>query len=1080
MKLTLNTLLVSAALCLFSQLTYAQHADSLWMRHTSISPDGSQIAFSYLGDIWVVPSKGGKATRVTTNAAYESHPVWSRNSKVISFASNRHGNFDVFTIPVGGGVSKRLTYHSADDWPTDFSADNVRVYFNSIRRDNAESILFHRLGELYSVALDGGMPTQVLSIPAWSAKVDTSGNMLFEEIKGYEDTFRKHHTSSITRDVWIERADGTFEQITSYEGEDRNGVFGEGSIYYFLSEESGTFNVHKGDLDDKSVNIQISSFEHHPVRYLSVASDGLLCYSFNGEIYTQREGEEPVRLAIDASGDQNLLPTELLSISDDVSELDVSPNGKELAFIYRGEVFVSTVEGALTRRLTNTPEQERSLSFSPDGKSLVFAGERDNSWNLYLMKLTGEDEKYFTNALEVKEEIFLKNEYETFQPRFSPDGKEVAFLEERIRLKKINVETKTVTSIHDGTSNFSYADGDQHFSWSPDGKWFAITFNPQGHWVSETGIIKSDGTGGIRNLSSSGFYDEYPQWSGDGKLLYWFSNRDGGHSVAKTGSFEMDVYAYFLTQEAYDDYKLGKGEATLKPEEKKEDEKKEETKKGKKSDDKEEKKEEKLTSVKIEFDGLNKRKARLTLFSTYLSDAKLTKDSKHLYYLGTAEDKTELWKTDLRTRETKSIGSYGSGGGSLLLSKDGETLYVATEDGIQKIEISSDEAKPVTINGEMILDKSAERLYIFDHVERQVRKKFLDPDLHGADWDLMVNNYRQFVPGLNNDFDFSDLLSELLGELNASHTGARWRERFSDADATAAFGAFFDASYNGQGIRINDIMEDSPLITKSKKITVGVIIEAIDDQAIEAGSNYYQFLNRKAGKPTLLSLYSPVSGDRWKEWVKPISFGAENELYYQRWIKRNRQMVHDLSDSQVGYMHVRNMSDRSFREFLEDAMGEEVNKQALIVDTRFNGGGDLVDDLTTWLSGTKYMEFESNDGRIIGQESQRRWTKPSVMLVGEGNYSDAHCTPAGYKDLEIGKLVGMPVPGTCSFVWWERTQSGLVFGIPNMAVKDIVGDVLENKQLMPDIQVKNPFDEVVNNKDQQIEKAVEELLRQIR
>ena len=153
-------------------------------------------------------------------------------------------------------------------------------------------------------------------------------------------------------------------------------------------------------------------------------------------------------------------------------------------------------------------------------------------------------------------------------------------------------------------------------------------------------------------------------------------------------------------------------------------------------------------------------------------------------------------------------------------------------------------------------------------------------------------------------------------------------------------------------------------------------------------------------------------------------------------------------------------------------------KKHLIVDTRFNGGGDLVDDITTFLSGKKYMEFKS-EGKIVGTESQRRWTKPSIMLVGESNYSDAHCTPAGYKDLKIGKLVGMPVPGTCSFVWWERIQNGIVFGIPNMQVTDIVGDVLENKQLEPDIKVKNSFEAITNGKDEQIEAAVTELLKQI-
>ena len=177
-------------------------------------------------------------------------------------------------------------------------------------------------------------------------------------------------------------------------------------------------------------------------------------------------------------------------------------------------------------------------------------------------------------------------------------------------------------------------------------------------------------------------------------------------------------------------------------------------------------------------------------------------------------------------------------------------------------------------------------------------------------------------------------------------------------------------------------------------------------------------------------------------------------------------------------MHVRGMNDSSFREFLEDVMGKEVNKKALIVDTRSNGGGDLVDDLTTFLSGKKYMEFK-RPGKVVGMESQRRWTKPSAMLVGEDNYSDAHCTPAAYKDLEIGKVIGMPVPGTCSFVWWERIQNGIVFGIPNMQVTDIKGDVLENKQLEPDIKVKNDFETISKGEDKQIEAAVNSLLSEI-
>jgi C-terminal processing protease CtpA/Prc len=233
-----------------------------------------------------------------------------------------------------------------------------------------------------------------------------------------------------------------------------------------------------------------------------------------------------------------------------------------------------------------------------------------------------------------------------------------------------------------------------------------------------------------------------------------------------------------------------------------------------------------------------------------------------------------------------------------------------------------------------------------------------------------------------------------------------------------------------------------------------------------------------AGKAILLSLFNPEKQERWEESVKPVSLGQEGQLLYERWIKRNRAVTHKLSNGRIGYMHIRGMSDGSYREFIDEVMGEEVNRDALVVDTRFNGGGDLVDDLTMFLSGQRYQTFKARD-RNIGFESQRRWTKPSIVLVGESNYSDAHCFPAAYRDQGIGKIVGMPVPGTCTFVWWEMLQNGIVFGIPNMGVADKNGNILENNQLEPDFKVMNEYDKVSRGLDQQLARAVEELLKQL-
>nr|WP_321235620.1 S41 family peptidase [uncultured Psychroserpens sp.] len=1063
----------------FLNTSFAQQNENLWLRHTAISPNGNQIAFTYNADIYVVSVAGGNATRLTTNSAYDTKPVWSHDGNQIAFSSNRYGNFDVFVMSSTGTNVKRLTFHSADDTPTDFSQNNDAVWFNSIRLDNQNSMLFHRLGELYSVNLDAMTPKQLTSFPAYEARNNSKGDMVFEEIKGYEDQWRKHHTSSVTRDIWIKNKSGQYTKLSSFKGENRNPVFGSGDSFYYLSERSGTFNVYQSSFSNPSQSAQVSEFKMHPVRHLSVSNNDVLAYSFNGNIYTQKTGESPKKVNVAIGGDQSIMDNELLFVNGNVTDMVPSPNGKELIFIHRGDVFVTSVDGSLTRRLTQTPEQERSIDISPDGRTIVYAGERNNSWNLYTQTITNKDEKYFINAIELKEEALLANATETFQPKFSPTGEAIAYLEERTKLRTIDLKSKKITAIHNGEKHFSYADGDQDFEYSPDGKWLAITFYPDQYWFGEIGIIKADGTGSLINVSKSGFSDFAPKWSLDGTILYWESDRNGMHSVAKTGPSQLDIYGVFLTQKAYDKFKLNKDEYAFISEDKKEEDKKEEGKDDdkKKDDDKEKEEKPKLKPITIEFDNLHKRKEKLTLFSTNLSTALITKDSKSLLYLGRAGDKADLWKLDLRTREIKSLGKFGRGGG-MVFGKDAKDVFIISRGRISKVNVGSGKKKAVGINDEMSFNLSAERSYLIDHVSRQVKKKFLDPNLHGAPWDALSKNYKKFVPHLNNDYDFKDILGELLGELNASHTGARFRARNNKGDQTAALGIFVDDNHNDDGLKISEVMEGSPLINSNKKVIAGVIIEAIDGKAITKTTNHYTLLNRKAGEAITISYFNPSTKNRWKERVKPISIGAENELRYQRWIKKNREMVHKLSNNQIGYMHIRSMSDRSFREFLEEVMGEEVNKKALVVDTRFNGGGDLVDDITTFLSGEKYMEFQ-NGGKVVGMESQRRWTKPSIMLVGESNYSDAHCTPAGYKDLKIGKLVGMPVPGTCSFVWWERIQNGIVFGIPNMQVLDIEGDVLENKELQPDILIKNGFDTITNGKDEQIEAAVNELLKSV-
>ena len=923
------------------------------------------------------------------------------------------------------------------------------------------------------------MPQQVITTPAQNAIYNQDGSiMIFHDRKGYEDEFRKHHTSSVTRDIWkYETQTGKYTKLTTFNGEDRNPVFApdQQNIYY-LSEEKGSFNIFKMNINSPGASTQISSFDKHPVRNLSMSEAGVLCFSYNGELYTMKDGRKPEKVKVKVSADSRFNPEKIVSVNKDITEMALSPNEKEIAFLHRGEVFVASVKEGTTKRITNTPEQERNISFSPDGKSILYAGERNGSWNIYQSSIAREGEKYFFNSTIIKEETLLDNPAEEFEPAYSPDGKEIAYLEERTAIKVLNLATKKTRTVMTADKNYSYSDGDQHFAWSPDSKWILVEFLQDRQWITQCGLVDAKGGKDVVNLTQSGYGSYGPEWAMDGKMMVYASDRDGMKNHGSWGG-EMDVYAMFFTKEAFDQYKLDEEEYELKTEEEEEEEDDgEEKKKKKKAKDKKKS----VDPIKIELDEIDERKVRLTVNSTRLSDAVLANDGSKLFYMSRYEKGADLWETNLRTKETKKLLKMGAQNvGDVVMDKKGKNLFILADGKISKVGVEGGKKKGIGVNGEMVLNETVEREYLFEHAWRQVEKKFYKIDLHDVSWDFYKKEYAKFLPHINNNHDFAEMLSEMLGELNASHTGARYRPKTENGDQTASFGLFFDQDYSGKGLKIVEVMDRGPLDNSESKIKAGVVLEKIDGVDISSSQNVYQLLNRKVDKNTLLSLFNPATGKRWEETTKPISLGAENQLRYRRWVENSRKMVDSLSNGEIGYVHVRGMNDASYRTVYEETLGKNGSKKALVVDTRFNGGGWLHDDLATFLDGKKYMSFVPRD-QELGTEPQFKWTKPSIVVMSESNYSDAHMFPYTYKALGIGKLVGMPVPGTGTAVWWERLQNGMVFGIPQVGMVGNDGKYLENQQLEPDIKVANDPAAVSKGQDQQLEAAVKELEKEVK
>ncbi len=1037
-----------------------------WIRYPAISPDGKSIAYAHGGQIWLVGSQGGEAIPLTSGEFYSTRPVWSPDGKTIAFACKRNGNFDLFVTAVTGGAPRRLTFHSANDLPYAFSGDGQAIYFGSTRAGSPETELvgaYNGSLQLYTVPVEGGPVKQLLPTPALDVAVSPDGgSLVYDSCPVFENEWRKGAISDGTRDLWLyDLASGRHRQLTRNRGEDRDGFFApDGKSLYYLSEVAGSsFNVWQLGLEPGAEPRQITRHQGRPVRFVSVARDGTLVYGYDGAIWRREaQGGEarPLRIAMR----QSALVSGTFSTSANAyaTEIALRPDGSEAAVVARGEIYVVATSGGRTRRLTSTPAFEQHVSFSPDGRRLLYVSERAGASEIFEIALP-EGRTGFSSPGGLEEKRLVASAVDLLFPAYSPDGKRVAYFENRNSLKVRDRERGTfVTALAPGQI-FSYADGDLSYEWSPDGRYLLATI---GSIVGDLDIALCDASGLLPpvDLSQSGYVDSNPAFLPGGQAVLWASDRFGQRGSDGDGG-EMDLFVAHLTQEAYDAFRMARAGAVAVP----------------------------AAEAKTapsgaapwtpRIEGLRHRITRLTPASlANVVIAKALPGGRDLLFLGIDHTGRQVaYRVGLTHDSFEQIFARPEPFAAVQLAPAGDALYGVGAAGVERISLADGTSTPVPFDAQLDYDPRGEMAWLFQHFWQMTRLKFYVPDMHGRDWEAIGADYRRYLHGLEQWEDFCDLLGEMAGELNASHMGCYWQHPPPLADATAALGIYVSADA-GPGVRVDQVLPGGPLDLAGQPVAPGTVLTELDGVAILHNEHLHALLNRKAGAAVELTFVRAAGAPPKRLVAVPITGEAEAELVVDQWVARREALTEKLSGGRLGYLYISEMNEANYQHAVDSIFGAGRDKDGLVIDIRYNRGGNLHDQLAALFTGQVTADFVARDGFHASRIPGKRWGKPSILVANASSYSDGSIFPHLYQRLKIGPIVGTGVPGTGTAVWWiEMLNRNIKYGIPQIGAKDRETGWYENSETVPDFPVYNAPGDVAAGRDPQLEAAVQELLK---
>jgi tricorn protease len=1065
----IKSLIASFVLLSACFISYGQQ--NLLLRQPAINKDGTLVVFSYQGDIWTVPSTGGRPSRLTVHEAYESNPVFSPDGKAIAFSGARYGNPDIYTIPIEGGSPKRLTYHSAADNIASWQK-NDQIMFTTMR----EFRQIEGVPEIYMVKPQGGTEQRTMDVLGFEPVASPDGRFV-AFVRGQSNpVFREDYRGTGNREIWVyDTKSKAYNKLPLFTTNDVMPQWAGNNSLYFLSSNSGTYNLYKIALDGNGKAAgtpqQVTDYKDEAIRHYSVSADGSsIVFEKDMNLYTMKTAKGAAeKMNIQLSADDRYDPVEQKTNTTGASDFTLSPNGKLMAYTIRGEVFLKEADKEKTRsiNISNHPFRDMSPEWLNDSTLLFTSDRKGSNFDVYMVRSVDTTEVNLFKTLKPKIIPLTSSNEDEASLVVSNDGKKIAYIRGRGTLVVADISADGKMSNEKILTN-SWATP-SGMAWSPDDKWLAYSQSDL-YANYEIFIQAADNSSKAVNVTMHPRTDRRPFWSADGSKLGFISARN---------NLSDDVWFVWLKKEDWE--KVNEDWQDVTPPA--------ETSATAKAAGKAPAK-----AIKIDFDGISERTVQVTNFPGDEGDFAISKDGNTFYY--TASTSTakgqDLYSIKWDGKELKEITKGGANPFALAIDKDGKYIYFSKQGGTlgrADLKTSAQESLPYT--AKLKVDYTAEREQIFEEAWRTIRDNYYDPKMHGYDWPALHDKYRERAIAASTNSDFRDMFNYMLGELNSSHMGFVTSERGeTQKEATGLLGVELTPVNNG--MKVNRVIPHAAGNRTASMLFNDDIIVAVNGEALKDDDNFYSHLNGLVNEKVLLTVKN-TAGKTREVVIRPNATLATS--LYDEWVANRRKLVDKYSNGRLGYIHIQAMSMPSFEAVEREFASAGYGKDGLVIDVRYNGGGSTTDYLMSVLNykqhaytvprgATEDLERDKNKFRDYYPVGERlvyaAWLKPSIALCNEGSYSNAEIFSHAYKQLGIGKLVGQPTNGSVISTGSKTLLDGSTVRLPSRGW--FVKATDKNEELgpaIPDILVENPIDWITSGEDEQLKVAVGELVKEL-